>query len=193
MTVQNTKRQLRRQMRQLRQRIPEERWSADCRHIADHLIELECIYGARLVALFWPMLERREVDLRPVLHELWRGGAGVALPFISDGQEGFVRVDSLDALETHPLGFRQPRSGSPISAPDVVVVPALAVDAEGYRLGYGAGFYDRALSRLDATSVAVVFECQILAEVPTEPHDRPCQWLVSEHGAVEVGAASSSG
>jgi 5-formyltetrahydrofolate cyclo-ligase len=65
---------------------------------------------------------------------------------------------------------------------DIVVVPALAVAANGHRLGYGAGFYDAALPdfRPPALAVVVAFDFQLLAEVPTLPHDVPCDIVVTD-------------
>ena len=69
---------------------------------------------------------------------------------------------------------------------DVVIVPALAVDHAGYRLGRGAGYYDRALAGVRAPLCALVFSHELLPEVPHEPHDVPVQLAVTPGGVFRV-------
>jgi len=91
------------------------------------------------------------------------------------------------ALVPGLFGLSQPAKDWPEAIPDVLVVPLLAFDAQGNRLGYGAGFYDRTLSALrasrDVVAVGFAFAGQ---EVPTVPHsesDEPLDWIVTELGA----------
>ncbi|HUF44987.1 MAG TPA: 5-formyltetrahydrofolate cyclo-ligase, partial [Aestuariivirgaceae bacterium] len=79
-----------------------------------------------------------------------------------------------------------PLESAPELEPDVLIVPMLAFDGEGYRLGYGGGFYDRTLARLRAikpvVAVGAAFAGQEVAQVPRGPHDEPLDWIVTEHG-----------
>lgn len=90
-------------------------------------------------------------------------------------------------MELHPYGFRQPVAGSPTVDPvtiDAVLVPGLAFDEEGNRLGHGAGYYDELLGRIrpDAETVGVALERFVVDGVPVEAHDRPVGWLATERG-----------
>jgi 5-formyltetrahydrofolate cyclo-ligase len=109
-----------------------------------------------------------------------------------DGDLEFVRPNTAE-LVRGLRGTREPASGETVSPADidVYVVPALAADAAGGRLGRGGGAYDRALQRArpDALVVALLHDDEILPEVPTEPHDHPVHVLVSEKRVVRTAAA----
>ena len=101
---------------------------------------------------------------------------------------GWLTVHRFGApLQRHPLGFDQPVSESEELAPsdlDVILLPGLAFDSTGARLGRGKGYYDELLGRCrpDVDTVGVCLERRVLAEVPVEPHDRRVRWLVTERG-----------
>jgi 5-formyltetrahydrofolate cyclo-ligase len=89
----------------------------------------------------------------------------------------------------HALGFREPPADAPpASELDVIVVPALAVDPRGHRIGYGAGHYDRTLAALGpgVVSVAVAFDFQLLAEIPNTDGDVAVGWVVTDERAMEA-------
>jgi len=166
--------------------------------IVARLSMLEAFGGARAVALFWPIVERREVDLREFDVELRGRGVRVAYPAVDEaGTMTFRFVSDVDAMVEHPLGFREPPPDAPAVAAgelDVVLVPALAVDPRGHRIGYGAGHYDRALPAhaVQARRVAVVFDFQLVPDLPDTLGDVPVgvvvtdrQTLVAEPCAVD--------
>ena len=98
---------------------------------------------------------------------------------------GSIEIDDLDAdLEPGTLGIPEPAPDCPEVEPeavDWVLVPGLAFDAAGYRLGRGAGHYDRLLPTLrpDAPRWALAFDCQWVDDLPVEPHDVPLDGIVS--------------
>jgi 5-formyltetrahydrofolate cyclo-ligase len=179
--------ELRKRMRGLRQTMPASACAARSLRIVEQLMGLPPIVQARGVALFWPMEDRHEVDLR-LLHDRLRDrGARLAYP-ASDAENGaltFHFVSEAAAMQPNALGVREPSSEKPEAAPgeiDVVLVPALAADPRGHRIGYGAGYYDRALPRFSrtATTVCVVFDFQLLVDLPDTPGDVPVAWIVTE-------------
>ena len=129
-----------------------------------------------------------EIDVLPLMARLAAEGWRTALPVVM--------------CRSKPLVFRAWAPGEPTVAgawsipvppdsalevrPDVLLVPMLAFDRAGFRLGYGGGFYDRTLSALRATrpviAVGVAFADQEMAEVPREAHDEPLDWILTEHG-----------
>ncbi|MEM9691931.1 MAG: 5-formyltetrahydrofolate cyclo-ligase [Myxococcota bacterium] len=134
--------------------------------------------GRTRVALFWPMLERKEVDLRPVHASLRERGADVAYPVVDPATDimTFRRADTEGDLEPTAMGYLQP----PLDAEllddlEVVVVPGLAFDPRGHRIGYGGGFYDRALNGLAPRPevVGVGYDFQLAADIPNTPGDVP--------------------
>lgn len=130
----------------------------------------------------------------PLLRALRAAGAEVLLPVVLP--EGLLEwgplPQSVDALERGPLGLLEPAppylGHQALGRAGLVLVPALAVDRKGNRLGRGRGYYDRALAGLAAGSavrvLAVVFDDELVDEVPTEPHDRPVSGALLPSGPV---------
>jgi 5-formyltetrahydrofolate cyclo-ligase len=103
----------------------------------------------------------------------------------------FRFVDDPAAMDERGLGFREPGDAAPEAAAlDVIVVPALVVDPRGHRIGYGAGFYDRALARFapPAHAIAVAFSFQLLAEVPVTEGDVPVSLIVTDERVIVPAA-----
>ena len=103
------------------------------------------------------------------------------------------RVEGHADLVDGVWGIREPRADAPmlaIDAIDMVLMPGLAFDRSGNRLGYGAGFYDRLLSRSAEKPFRIVaaFDCQIVDAVPADAHDRPCHGIVTESQLLRIPA-----
>ena len=93
------------------------------------------------------------------------------------------RILSLDELKSGAYGIPEPSSGAPEIPPDgisLVIVPALSCDRNGYRLGYGGGYYDRFLARTRAVAAALCAESRLTDELPREPFDLPCNYIITE-------------
>ncbi len=137
------------------------------------------------VVAFDPMPD--EVDVRLIV-DAEQPAADFALTRTpSEGRDLTVHPAS-EPLERHRYGYRQPVAGS-IEVPDVeisaVLVPALAFDHRGHRLGFGAGYYDRFLARLDPSVLRIgVSDGFLVSELPIEPHDVPMTHLATEVGVV---------
>lgn len=91
-------------------------------------------------------------------------------------------------LEAGEFGVMQPRVLSPAEVGEcaVLIVPLLAFDRAGHRLGYGRGFYDRLLAVSTAPAIGVAFAAQELAALPHAPHDLPLDWIVTEEEVITV-------
>jgi len=150
----------------------------------------------------WPMWSRAtcvmgflplacEVDLRPLLAETIQRGARVAVPLA--GPHGLFEpclLESLDPadLEPYAMGVQVPRRQVPVPAQElqVVLVPAMAFDPQGRRLGRGGGYYDRFLPRLarSAATVGVCHGVQRVPMVPCAPHDHRVEWIATASDVV---------
>lgn len=188
------KRELRKRMRGLRMTTPsasiEERSTA----VRASLLSLPAVRNARAVALFWPILTRHELDLRPLALALRAMDKRVAYPLLTEepGRMDLCFVEDEAQLEERGNGFAEPPESAPLARTgelDVVVVPALALDARGHRLGYGAGYYDRALPRHcpPAVSIGVAFSFQLLGEIPIATHDVAVDLVVTDRGILVPG------
>jgi 5-formyltetrahydrofolate cyclo-ligase len=190
---QRVKAELRKRMRGVRKATPKEACAARSAKIAARLLEHRAIAAAKRVALFWPIEERHEVDLRSVDADLRARGVAIAYPAIDpdNGTMTLRFVDAAHPMEERGYGFCEPTAAAPEAAAgeiDVLVVPALAIDPVGHRIGYGAGYYDRTIPRYapPAVTIGVAYDFQLVAEVPFTEHDVPLAWVVTDARVIEV-------
>ena len=140
-----------------------------------------------VVSGFWPIKD--EIDIRPLLIELFNVGCQLALPVVQGrGKPLLFRAwRPGDPLEAGVFGTLQPSARRETLEPDALIVPLLACDEEGWRLGYGGGFYDRTLGGLRArrkvTAVGVGFNAQLVPEVPHGSDDQRLDWLLTDKRA----------
>lgn len=151
--------------------------TAAARLIRDHVLQLPEVAGAGTVAAYYSI--GTEPDTHGLIFALWKRGSYVVLPvLLPDGDLDWASYEGPDSLAPGPRGLLQPtepvRGIQTVSRADVVVVPALAVDVRGYRLGRGGGSYDRVLARVGAQvpTIALLYDDELLPAVPTEPHDQ---------------------
>lgn len=152
---------------------PEERrlWSEQ---VCNRIYGMELVIKAKNIMAFYPLPD--EVDIRPLLHRLHNEGKKILLPEVIDENRLAIRVFSPDAdLLSGTLGTKVPDTEvfTDISDIDVVLVPGMAFDKAGHRLGRGKGYYDRFLATLPekAMKIAVCLPYQIVEHVPSEEHD----------------------
>lgn len=152
----------------------------------------------QVVAGYWP--HGTEFSPLEILHALLRQGTVCALPVLradsADRILDFHRWDESVALVKGRFGLFQPASGegSPPVDPDIVLVPLLAFDRKGYRLGYGKGYYDATLAALRARKSVVAVglawaEQAVLFNLPRAAHDVPLDWVVTPQGVRRFGQA----
>ncbi len=178
------KAQLRKRARSLRAALPASARAARGRALAERLEASPWVERAGTVALFWPMLDRGELDLRQTGVRLRARGKRTFYPFMG-GALGFREVTDDAELAARGRVFFEPAEGAHEAVPgelDAIVVPALAVSETGHRLGWGAGFYDAVLRRFapPATSLVVAYAFELLAEVPAADHDVACDVVVTD-------------
>ena len=157
--------------------------------IALHVLAVPVISRAKRVAGYLSMPS--EPGTGPLISALLDHGIEVVVPLsLADHTLDWVVHDPAAPLVTTPLGIPEPtgeRLGAgALDTCDVVIVPALAVDHAGHRLGRGAGYYDRALANVRAPLCALVFTHELLPEVPHEAHDVPVQMAVTPGGLFRI-------
>ena len=193
---------LRQRMKALRAAHPAPALAERSAKIATRVAELPAFVAAQSVALFWPMLEQKEVDLRALDAVARAANKRVFYPGFRRSPEGKLFTDmrltaNIDELAVRGQRFAEPLPDAEVALRgdiDLVVVPALAAALSGHRLGYGRGFYDSLLPdfRPPALAVIVAFDFQLLAELPVESHDVACDVVISETRTV-LSAPSTGG
>lgn len=151
--------------------------------ILSHLESLLMPRTAGMLAFCWPV--RGEVDCRPLATRLIDQGWQAAMPTVEElGAPMCFRAWSPDsAMTTDPHGIPVPLP-SPPCHPDILLLPLVAFDAAGYRLGYGGGYFDRTLAMLAPRplTVGVGFDCCRVTTIEPAPHDIPLAVIVTESG-----------
>lgn len=172
--------------------------AAASRHACDRLAAHETFVSASSVMLYMPL--RSELDVVPLAMAALRQGKRVSVPRTdsSTGQLTPIGVDSIDAdpMPSDAMGVRTPASGPEVAPEslDLVVVPGVAFDREGHRLGRGAGYYDRFLSRLSPHTVTagICFDEQLVDAVPHGEHDRTVDCVITPSQAISASRTSNS-
>ena len=186
---------LRKRMRQLRGTLPAEARARRSAAVSARVIALPCWQSARSVALFASMPD--EFDTRALLDDAVARGLDVAMPVVAEGRvlafRWLVRGGQRFPTAMSAYGIDEPTDEAPavdLATLDVVIVPALAMDPRGHRLGFGRALYDNTLALMSkATRVATVFAFQMIAEVPDEAHDQRVHFIVTDEDTYRVDDA----
>jgi len=184
MTVAERKRELRTRLLAVRLRLPPQEREEAALQAAEHLQGLAEFGSARTVALYSPL--GSEIDPGSISARAAATGKRVLYPRVVPNERRLVfAACPPEDLVAGPLGTREPPPQAPtvpLASIDLVVVPGLAFDSAGRRLGRGRGFYDTTLAALGQGTlrVGLAFELQIIPVVPHEPHDSPLDVVVTE-------------
>ena len=144
---------------------------------------------ADILLLYFPA--RSEPDLTPLARLAWRDGKRVAFPISRTDSLtlDFRIISSLDKLSTGAYGIPEPCENAPratLTERTLCVVPALAVDRDGYRLGYGKGYYDRFLSSFVGRSLVAIHSSLVCERLPRNDTDIPLNTIITETGAIRL-------
>jgi 5-formyltetrahydrofolate cyclo-ligase len=156
-----------------------------------HVFPVVTVPGRSIVSAFFPY--KSEIDTRPLLGHLAGEGWTTALPVVIAVGEPLVFRRWLPGQPTVPgrWDIPQPTEDSRVVDPDVLLVPMLAFDRKGYRLGYGGGFYDRTLETLRLKkkifAIGVAYAAQEVDMVVRDAHDQPLDFVMTEKEVFACG------
>ncbi len=180
-----SKSQLRQRVLALRDRVTAEENARAMARILPRLVALPGYRAARKVAAY--MSFGSEIDTGPFIETVLADQKSLVLPRVDSSTHtlSLHHVFDRDRLVSGPWGIKEPAADWPrtgIEDIDFLLVPGVAFDRRGQRIGYGAGFYDRLLARRPRhiDCVVIAFDCQVVEQVPTEAHDQPIDRLITE-------------
>src|SRR3954451_7542110 len=143
-----------------------------------------------IVSAFMPL--KTEVNPLPLMRKLAAAGAQLALPAIAGrGNPLVMRAFAFgDELASGQWGIREPKTDAPEVVPDILLVPLLAFDRTGHRVGYGAGYYDMTIAKArsikPAVAVGIAFAAQEIPEVPVTPRDARLDLVLTEREWIDL-------
>jgi 5-formyltetrahydrofolate cyclo-ligase len=187
--VEDLKTTLRQEATAVRDALPADVRKAAAETIAARKFPLSIAPGATISG-FMPL--KSEINPLPLLQKLAEAGARLALPAIAGrGKPLVMRAWEFGApLDRGQWGIREPKLDAAEVEPDILLVPLLAFDRAGYRLGYGAGYYDMTIHRLRAlkpvTAVGIAFAAQEVPKIPTTPRDERLDLVLTEREVIDL-------
>lgn len=143
-------------------------------------------------SLFVYVSTPQEIDTHAIIRQALDEGKTVCVPLC--GAQGYMsarRISSLDEMQPGKHGILEPPETAAQAAPsalELILVPALACDRQGYRLGYGGGYYDRYLAQTAAPAAALCAEARLADRLPRGPFDRRCGWIITERQVLRTDA-----
>ena len=168
---------LRRRLLADRARLGPGQRAAAARALRDAILELPQAQMAGTIAVYYSLAS--EPGTHGLVYALWKRGGYVLLPLLRpDADLDWASYEGPDSLRPGPRGLAEPseppRGMDAVTRADLVLVPALAVDRSGLRLGRGSGSYDRALARVapGIPTIALLYDGELLDEVPADSHDQ---------------------
>ncbi len=180
MGVAKEKKVLRKLISDLKSQTSPQQMADESREIIASIERLEVFKMARTVLAYWPIAG--EVDLRDLMRR-WQTTKTFLLPVVKDDNLEIRRFDGEASLAKGPsYGILEPTGPAfqAFNQIDLVLVPGVAFDREGYRLGRGKAYYDRLLPKLTrAHKLGIAFSFQLVEKVPSEPHDELMDAIVS--------------
>jgi 5-formyltetrahydrofolate cyclo-ligase len=184
------KRTLRQQILARRRTLSHDQWRAASQMAQQQLISLAEFTQADCIALYAPV--HKETDTANILVEAFRTGKRVLYPAVCDDRMVFRQVDGVECLAEGCFGILEPCSTGcdhQADEPDLIVVPGVAFDQSGHRIGYGKGFYDRFLQHpgRKAHLVGLCHDFQLIAgSIPAEEHDIRMELIVTDQRVIRI-------
>lgn len=164
--------------------------SSKSKEIANNLFSLEEINSAQNIAIYLSF--KNEVETKQIIEKFWKLNKNVFVPITNSCCDclSFTKINSFSELVLDSRGILEPKEKTFVSSEeiDLFIVPGIAFDFNGNRLGFGKGFYDKFFSKnlIQSKKIALAFEFQVLEELPCEEHDVKIDIIVSERTILKL-------
>jgi len=183
-----SKQSLRINFREMERNRPSDEVKSYSKAIFDRLINLEVFKRAHCVGAYLSLPS--EVQTDDIIRACWEAGKQVCVPYYIAEKKfyGMSRLDPKAPIKMKKWNLREPENPEPMEASklDLILVPAMAFDASGVRLGHGGGHYDRLLLNVTGYRLGLAFHEQVVEQLPREPHDEPVQAILTEQKLFET-------
>ena len=173
------KARLRKQLLDARDALSQDFINIASKQIQDNLRKVYFYRNAKRVGAYYSI--GSEVKTQDVLQEILKSGKELSLPKVVKKDLVFKKISSLSDLEQGNFSVMEPKEEFHVTKKmDVIIVPAIALTREGYRLGYGFGYYDRYLSGKKSKTIALAYSKQLVKSIPFSDHDVKIDCMVTE-------------
>lgn len=183
MSLREEKKELRRRIKQLAMELSPEYCRLADREIVKQVTASEAFQRANTVFCF--VGTAHEIDTWPIIEAAWQQGKRVGVPkCLSMGHMEVYRIERRADLELGFYGISEPKAGLPLLEPQEIefaILPCLSCNREGYRLGYGGGFYDRYLERMACPNAVICRSKLMSEEIPVETFDKKADAVITEN------------
>lgn len=173
------KQELRKSIRTRKRAMTEEEIVEKSKLLAEKFLSSTAYQNAKTIYGYLPY--NQEVRTVPMLEQALRDGKKVAVPKCYGDEMKFLYLDDLTLVEKGYAGIPEPIADEPVADDEtaLVLMPGLAFDPQGHRIGYGGGFYDKFLSREpNHPTLALCYDFQMLPKLETEEHDIPVDYVI---------------
>ena len=153
------------------------------RLIRESLRQLDIYKKAKSVFVF--ISYKSEVDTRGIIEDILADRKKLLVPLVKGSEMIAVEVKGIDDLEPNKMGILEPKSGDEVTDVDLTITPGLAFDKDGYRLGYGGGYYDKFFSKVDTIRMGIGYSDQYVESIVHEDYDKALEYLLTEEGLIE--------
>jgi 5-formyltetrahydrofolate cyclo-ligase len=184
-----TKIELRQKMKHKLEKLDMDTYHLWSNQIADQLFQMELWKNAKTVGV--TISREKEVNTISIIENAWVEGKQVCVPkcYPKEKKMEFRQIRSFDQLEIVYYGLQEPIEKETKFVDkreiDLLIVPGLCFSEDGYRLGYGGGYYDRYLTEFHGSTVSLAFPVQIVKEIPKEAHDKPVKYIVTTDRVID--------
>ena len=160
--------------------------------ITNFVLDLPCLHSSSNIMIYLDF--NHEVQTENLILNLLNLNKNVIAPITIKSEKKLLthKISNLQSdIVVGAYGIREPNKATPLvplDSIDAIIVPAVAYDTNGYRLGYGGGFYDRFLDKLNPNciKIGVAFELQVFDDVPKEPHDAKLDYIITESRIIKT-------
>jgi 5-formyltetrahydrofolate cyclo-ligase len=183
------KRQIRKRMQAKLEQLTDEEKQAYDKQIAEKLYELPQWKNARVIGI--TISKGKEVDTIPIIEQAWQEGKTVSVPKCDPATKTMVfrKIVSFSQLESVYFGLREPietlTNEVKKSDMNIIIVPGICFSKNGYRIGYGGGYYDRYLRHVSVPTISLAYSFQVVDSLPIEEHDVPVQMIITNEGVIQ--------